>query len=931
MQLQTRLFLIIALSFASAFAGLGFLGYQRVKDDVRQEMMQLAEQIRGVLMSTRRVYHRQFLDSGIELTPKTLGFLPAHSLARISRDFVNWSDLNLSFNNVSDRPRNPDNAADEIEIVAIRHFRQNSKEKLRFVEFTSTEGVPFFHYSRPIWVEQYCLKCHGKQADAPVTIRNTYNTSYDYQVGELRGIMSIKIPATKVKKKMVAAFLQDALTHLVMFLLISIPIGLVIRRYVTLPLAELDRGMVAISAGEYEKKVGDLEGDFAKIARTFNMMGNEILKNHSVIKESESRYSLVESAANDGVWDWNILTGEDYLSPRWKGILGYRDDELPNVQETFFNAIHPDDQSFVGEAVRKHLEENELYSIEFRMQHKDGSSRWVLSRGEAIRDDGNRPVRMVGSITDITKRKEVEDALRNSEKKFLRLFMEVSIPLCFVDQKGVLVHINKRFTKLFGYTLSDVPSLDEWWRQAYPDEKYRKWVIDTWELAVQSALEIGVDIEPIEYEVTYKSGEVRTILIGGVIFGNNFLATFIDVTEHKKSEYALQKAKEDAEYANRAKSAFLAHMSHEIRTPMNAIFGMEEVLAESKLDDEQRSYLNVLTSASENLLALINDILDISKIESGQLDLDQTPFSLYKTVEEVFSIQTIQAKKKDIRLTKQITENVPKSIFGDALRFKQILLNLMNNAIKFTNQGYVAIVVDRPDDGMLQVTVTDTGIGIPPEMLTTIFNPFTQAESSTTRRYGGTGLGLNICQQLVGLMGGRIWVESEIGKGSSFHFTIPLIVADEVVLDDVKQPKNAEPDTIASQQKIKEHPSILLVDDAEENCMVIQAFLKNTDYQLVLAFDGEEGLEKAKSGQFDLILMDVQMPIMDGYEATRKIRGWEGELGRRRIPIIALTANAMKEDIDHAHDAGCDRYLTKPVRKQILMDTIAAVLTLGKQ
>jgi CheY-like chemotaxis protein len=238
-------------------------------------------------------------------------------------------------------------------------------------------------------------------------------------------------------------------------------------------------------------------------------------------------------------------------------------------------------------------------------------------------------------------------------------------------------------------------------------------------------------------------------------------------------------------------------------------------------------------------------------------------------------------------------------------------------------------VVDKQDNGELKVSVTDTGIGIPAEVLNSIFNPFTQAELSTSRRYGGTGLGLNICQQLVNLMGGQIWAESKIGKGSTFHFTIPLLVADETALDNEEPHEATGLDTVNTRQEIKEHPSILLVDDAEDNRMVMQAYFKNTDYQLKLAFDGSEGLEKAKSGQFDLILMDVQMPIMDGYEATRKIREWEVESGRHRVPIIALTANAMKEDIDNALDAGCDRYLTKPVRKRMLLDTIAAVLTPG--
>lgn len=227
-----RLFITIGIVLALAFAGLEAFSYKRIKDDMAQDSLDLAEQIRGVLMATRRVYHKQFLASGIPLTEETLGFLPAHALSRISEDFSDWSDYGLSFNNVLDRPRNPDNAADEIEMEAIRFFRENSEEKLRFTPFRTTGGEDFYHYARPIWVEQYCLKCHGEKADAPPTIRNVYDTSFDYKVGDLRGIMSIKLPTDNLTHRLWAGFVNDFVIRLVVFLLVFALLCLAIRRHV---------------------------------------------------------------------------------------------------------------------------------------------------------------------------------------------------------------------------------------------------------------------------------------------------------------------------------------------------------------------------------------------------------------------------------------------------------------------------------------------------------------------------------------------------------------------------------------------------------------------------------------------------------------------------------------------------------------------------
>ncbi|MBF0422307.1 MAG: PAS domain S-box protein [Magnetococcales bacterium] len=404
---------------------------------------------------------------------------------------------------------------------------------------------------------------------------------------------------------------------------------------------------------------------------------------------------------------------------------------------------------------------------------------------------------------------------------------------------------------------------------------------------------------------------------------------FRDISSRKQAEQelnsaldALKLAKEEAENANRAKSDFLATMSHDIRTPMNAIFAMGELLAESELTERQRGYVKTLARASESLLALINDILDLSKIEAGQLELESIDFNLVHIIESVMDVFILNARKKGLGLVLHMEPGLEPAVLGDPERLRQILMNLIGNAIKFTQQGEIVIHACRQDTNSILFQISDTGIGIPADRLRIIFYPFCQAEASTTRRYGGTGLGLTICQRLVELMGGRIWVESEPGQGSRFFFTALLPVARS---ESQKQENPAQDELQPSAQPVggvEPGLNILLADDAEDNRMVIMSFLSTTPHHLEMVENGQEAVERCQGGAFDLVLMDIEMPIMDGLTATRNIRAWESMDGVRHTPIIALTAHAMKEETRRILDAGCDLHLTKPIRKQILLQTI---------
>jgi PAS domain S-box-containing protein len=641
-------------------------------------------------------------------------------------------------------------------------------------------------------------------------------------------------------------------------------------------------------------------------------------------------------------------------------VTGYSSAELSG--KIFFDIlVSPDSRELSRRRLEDAISARLASAFENEWITKSGQPRRISFSNVPMVNEADEVQYYIVTGIDISDRHRTNQELLKSEIQFRSIWEASCEPMFLTDRTGTIVKVNAAFAALLN---TDPIALEGLNLAAlfHPAERQelREYL--------RARYASGIKEHFFEREMHFlhgRSGIFENSVTRVDIPGQSpqMLGILRDVTEQRKNAAELARAKEAAEAANRelvaanrnleetgrlaremadraealsaAKSDFLANMTHEVRTPLNGILGMTGLALETQLQSDQREYLELVKSSAEALLSLVNDVLDFSKYEVGKLGLDCEEFSLRALVRDVLRPLALRASASGLAFESAIDDQVPERLFGDPLRISQVLRNLAGNAIKFTNTGQVSVNVCADSIERSKVTlrlsVVDTGIGIPPEKHRMIFEPFTQADGSTTRKYGGTGLGLSICSGLVELMGGRIWVESEPGQGSAFHFTVPLELAQTnqpapslCAMEGLSNQERSNPD------RVKRKLRILVAEDNSVNQRLAARLLEREGHSVTIAGSGQEALElferhRREHSQFDLILMDVQMPDMDGLQATARIR--ENERGSgHRVPIVAMTAQAAESDRVRCLEAGMDAYVTKPVHVPDLMRMIETVV-----
>jgi PAS domain S-box-containing protein len=624
-------------------------------------------------------------------------------------------------------------------------------------------------------------------------------------------------------------------------------------------------------------------------------------------EEDLLRLSMVASLNNNGVLFTDTSGKITWSNDGFSKLTGFSVYEA--IGKTPVEILHGEktDNAIVGEMVDLFFN-GKSFDVELICYKKDGSWFWGRAAGQPVLDDDKNAIQFFAVIEDITNEKMAKERLQVNEEKYRNIIANMNLGLLEIDLDETIQYANNSFCEMSGFDTDEIIgkkaaglfAKGENSERAETKNDLRRGHSDVYEIAVKN-----------------KRGELKWWLVStapryndhGDLVGS--IGIHLDITEQKKLEIDLSEAREAAEHSAKAKELFLANMSHEIRTPMNAILGMGRQLQKTELSDNQHFFLETINKAADHLLVVINDILDISKIEAGKLNLETIGFRPVDVVRHCIQVMSHRAEEKGLRLQKEIGQDIQPVLIGDPYRLNQILLNLISNAVKFTEKGSVIVSCSHlkatKNRQTICISVKDTGIGMDEEFSAKLFQKFTQEDKSTARKYGGTGLGMSISKQLVELMGGSIDVKSKKGVGTEILLTIPFVIG---------SPADLPEDTRdVSDSAILKDKKVLLVEDNAMNRLVAKTVLKQYGVAITEAFNGEEAVNALRQSSYDIVLMDVQMPLMNGLDATRIIR----KEVNKHIPVIALTANAIKGESDRCIEAGMNDFVSKPFEEEDLV------------
>ena len=650
-------------------------------------------------------------------------------------------------------------------------------------------------------------------------------------------------------------------------------------------------------------------------------------KNSAILKLRDQRASdylnIANSLKNINFFQTDMKGQLVDISDSVTMITGFTREEVLKKPVSLLYS-NPDDQIPLLKELLLHGKVEE-YRID--LKSKNGSVVKTIMNSSVIHDENGTPFNILSILQDIPECDRAVESCRYIEDIFKAIIQSIQDAIIIMDDEGLISFVNRTCTMMLGYTKEEMLNADLHELIAPPQ------YLSSFRHGFRTFKTTGEGLvigRTLEIEARRKNGSIFPVelSISSLKMNDSWYSIGIirDITERRRAEIDILEASEAAENASRTKSEFLANMSHEIRTPLNAMIGATALLLETDIDDEQLKLLEMMHASGESLLTLINNILDISRIEAGRITLEEIPFNLNDLLKRICDTLAVRSSEKNLEMTYEIKPGVPHHLLGDPNRLIQILVNLIGNAIKFTEKGSIRVSVEDMEttgnNPILKFSISDTGIGIPSAKLESIFNTFTQADASVTRKFGGTGLGLAISRKLIHLMQGDISVDSTRGEGSTFSFTAKFNFAEKggsrIIEIRDKDNTHLAAEGVGS-------ISILLVDDSSDNRFLINAFLRKESCSIVEADNGSIALELFPTQKWDVILMDMQMPVMDGYQATRRIRAFEKEWGIAHTPIVALTAHSINTEVKKCLDAGCDVHLAKPVKKADLLNVIKGI------